>query len=76
MQTPSNSQGECKQRDGIWHERNVLLDPHVHCVAFRPLEPSGLHGQGDALTALHQVGKQPPSKAQEHLHYTSNTIRL
>ena len=54
----------------------MLLGSEVHSVALRALEPSGLHGQGDTLAALHQIGEQPPSKAQKHLHDASNTIML
>ena len=46
----------------------MLLAAQVHSVALRALEPSGLHGQGDALAPLHEVGEQPASKAQKHLH--------
>ena len=63
----SNSQGKCKQRNGIWNELNMLLASQVHSVALRVLKPSGLHGQGDALAPLHEIGKQPASEAQKHL---------
>ena len=66
-QPTGNSKGECKQGKGIGNERDMLLASQVHSVVLRALEPPALHGQGDALAALHQVGEEPAPKAQQHL---------
>ena len=71
-QPTGNSKGECKQGNGIRNERDMLFASQVHSVALRALEPPGLHGQGDALAALHQIGEEPAPEAQQHLRM--NTI--
>ena len=68
MQAANDSQREGQQRDGVWDDRHMLLAAQVHAVALRALETPGLHGQGYALAALHEVGEQPATQTQEHLY--------
>ena len=68
MQAANDSQREGQQRKGVWDDRHMLLAAQVHAVALRALEPPGLHGQGYALAALHEIGEQPATQTEEHLY--------
>ena len=68
MQAANDSQREGQQRNGIWDDRHMLLAAQVYAVALRALKPPGLHGQGYALAALHEIGEQPATQTEEHLY--------